>query len=460
MLCPDRHGQVIYLSLYQAKALRESPREHERLSNKAMIQRATGFTRRLLACYRAWCVALFIFWPTVVVAQSHSDLLIVIDQDGTGYTAQHTLFATGELIISHLPPGRETLLTAFSGAGSALFQRAHEQEPNKLSLMTGSVFTRFRHRFDADAKRSPPAKTIEPTVTVETTATKEATGTSESPEVTIPAEAPLLTATLDQFNTTMVNSESLVFRVSWVLPPNIELLKYRADESSRRNSASNWLLHGSVLTFEQRGGVPKQLLLEYRVHASADNRADACLASLGPSEWCSPDIDADSVPDYRDICIATDIDTAIKADTLLDVLADDGTVTQVQPTPNTSQANSLGCVDNTQIVLNDVQFESGQSYLNAKARSTLDKVAVALQRMPDSLFRIAAYTDNAGYFQNNQLLSENRANAVRHYLMLRGLGPNQIQARGYGESNPAHDNRTAAGRQANRRVELQLLNEP
>jgi len=243
------------------------------------------------------------------------------------------------------------------------------------------------------------------------------------------------------------------------LPPNIELLKYRADDSSRANPASNWLLRGSVLTFEQKGGVPEELLLEYRVHASADNRADACLASLGPSEWCSPDIDADSVPDYRDLCIASDLNVTA-ADITVDILADSDTGTQVDPTPDTSQADSLGCVDDTQIVLANVKFESGQSYLNAKARSALDKVAIALQRMPDSLFRIAAYTDNAGYYQNNQLLSENRASAVRHYLMLRGVGPNQIQAQGYGESNPAHDNRTAAGRQSNRRVELQRLDRP
>ncbi len=427
------------------------------------MQKAIGLTQSVLVFHRSWCVALLILWPTVVVAQSHSDLLIVIDQDGVGYTAQHTLITNGELIVSHLPIERETLNTVFSGPGSALFERAHEQEPDKLSLVSGSVFTRFRHHFEAKALLPESARTTE--LSNSRTATKPngtlaGSATSESTtEASIPDIAPVRTATLDQFDTTMANAESLMFRVSWVLPPNIELLKYRADDSSRANPASNWLLRGSVLTFEQKGGVPEELLLEYRVHASADNRADACLASLGPSEWCSPDIDADSVPDYRDLCIASDLNVTA-ADITVDILADSDTGTQVDPTPDTSQADSLGCVDDTQIVLANVKFESGQSYLNAKARSALDKVAIALQRMPDSLFRIAAYTDNAGYYQNNQLLSENRASAVRHYLMLRGVGPNQIQAQGYGESNPAHDNRTAAGRQSNRRVELQRLDRP
>ena len=157
------------------------------------------------------------------------------------------------------------------------------------------------------------------------------------------------------------------------------------------------------MTFEQQGGVPQQLILEYRVHASADKLADACLASLGPSEWCSPDIDADSVPDYRDICITTESNTSATADATVNVVADNGTGNRVKPTPDTLQANSLGCVDDTQIVLSNVQFESGQAYLNAKARSALDVVAVALQRMPDALFRIAAYTDNAGFFREQSI---------------------------------------------------------
>ena len=80
-----------------------------------------------------------------------------------------------------------------------------------------------------------------------------------------------------------------------------------------------------------------------------------------------------------------------------------------------------------------------------------------MQRFPEKVFEIGAHTDNQGTKANNQRLSRKRADAVRHYLMLRGVGPNQIQAKGYGESTPLGDNRTLEGRRINRRVELSEL---
>ena len=118
-------------------------------------------------CHRIWTVALVMLWPTTGLAQSHSDLVIFIDEDGVGYTAQHTLFAHGELIVSRLPSGRETLHTVFSGPDSALYQRANEQSPDKFSLVAGGAFTRFRHRFDVEAQASRQAESIAASDSVE-----------------------------------------------------------------------------------------------------------------------------------------------------------------------------------------------------------------------------------------------------------------------------------------------------
>lgn len=375
------------------------------------------------------------------LANSQSDLLIVVDQDGVGYTAQLTVFTDEKMIVSRIPSKRKNFNTVFSGPNSAVYERAHERRPDKLTVISGGVFTRFRHRF------------------VDST-----DDFSESEDNLV---APVKRTTLDEFATTMADSQALVYRVSWVLPPNIELVDHGVGGQREALVRGTWTQQGnSTLVFEQTGGTPSQLWLEYRVH-SPGTREQACLAHVGASQWCSPDSDGDGVPDDRDMCVADirgDVEPsfgqipneAIPGDI---VLADnDSTSATAEFTAGFVNADSLGCDDDTRIVLSQIQFESGQTYLNVKSRTSLNKLATALQRTPDRLYRIASYTDNAGNYQNNQSLSENRASAIRHYLMLRGVGPNQIQARGYGESQPAYDNSTAAGRRSNRRVELQLLN--
>lgn len=367
------------------------------------------------------------------MAQSQGDLLIVVDEDGVGYTAQQTLLANDELIVSKLPPGRKTLSTVFSSAVTDVYRRAHETDPDKLTLASGSVFTRFRHRFS----------------------TRDKTATTDGD----PNEVPVLSATLDDFQIIMASKQSLTFRVSWLLPPNLELINYTVDDNAVPDNKGRWRQDDNLVTFEQIGAAPSTMTLTYRVHNSRQSRANACVASLGPSEWCSPDIDRDGVPDYRDLCLPEAIDQPPANDEQTTILNDNGIgQPELAITPRAASTTALGCEDDSLIVLSQIQFESGQTYLNAQSRSTLDKVAIALRRQPETLFRIATHTDNAGYVRNNQALSENRADAIRHYLMLRGLGPNQVQAAGFGETSPAHDNRTAAGRRANRRVELQRLN--
>ena len=388
-----------------------------------------------------------------VAAQANSDLLIVLDPDGIGYTAQLTLFADDELLVNLLPARRDTIKTEFSGSGSALYRRAHENEPNKITLVSGSAFTRFRHRF-----ASPDALSQN-----ETDLAAAADNTDDDIDSDagrdIGAQLPVLYASLDQYKTTVTNAESFTYSVSWLLPPNLELISYFPTGTEEDDSAGSWTQNGSMLTFTQTGGVPEELKIEYRLNEVQTSSADNCLASIGPSEWCSPDIDEDSVPDYRDLCVSIDADSAAPGAAAANVLADSSTGSNVaRETPTTPRADSLGCDDDTRVLLSDVIFESGQTYLNVKSRTILDKVAIAIQRHPERLYRIAAYTDNAGLVDDNQRLSKDRADSIRHYLMLRGIGPNQLQATGFGEADPEHDNLTAAGRRANRRVELQRLN--
>ena len=407
------------------------------------------YSRYKRARRRAWlAIALFILSP-YSFAQSHSDLLFVVHADGQSYTAQQTLFADDELMVVQLPQNRLSLRTVFAGPGSALYRRSYTQDPNKLTLASGNVFTRFQHRFvPPDPDRQPSRVVV-----------------SEPGESDTGGEAvTILRASIERLDMSMAKVGSLIYRVSWLLPDNINLLGYGADQKSHDDPRTIWEVSDRLVSVELTGRIPESLYIDYELLSKVVEPLDttqACLESLGPSEWCSPDTDNDGVPDYRDVCIETvstkltEANTHTTSDVLSDQVVEGMSLGANVPMQN---KNQLGCSDESAIVLQQVNFKSDQTYLGVTARLELDKVAVALQRMPDRLFRIAAHTDNVGNLENNQQLSENRANAIRHYLMLRGVGPNQVQARGYGESRPAHDNATPAGRRANRRIELQVLN--
>src|SRR5262249_35582083 len=78
---------------------------------------------------------------------------------------------------------------------------------------------------------------------------------------------------------------------------------------------------------------------------------------------------------------------------------------------------------------------------------------------PGLRIEVEGHTDSVGGDEYNQKLSENRANAVREFLVGEGLKPEGITSQGFGKTKPVADNNTAAGRQRNRRVELVVSGE-
>jgi OmpA-OmpF porin, OOP family len=83
-----------------------------------------------------------------------------------------------------------------------------------------------------------------------------------------------------------------------------------------------------------------------------------------------------------------------------------------------------------------------------------------LQKYPDVKVSIEGYTDSVGNPNFNRLLSERRANAVRDYLIERGVEPPRLVAVGRGEENPIATNATPYGRSLNRRIEFHLSQPP
>ncbi len=109
--------------------------------------------------------------------------------------------------------------------------------------------------------------------------------------------------------------------------------------------------------------------------------------------------------------------------------------------------------------MSDVLFDSGKYSLKPGAREKLAKVAGIILGHPGLKIAVEGHTDGVGGDEYNLKLSQNRANSVRAYLVSQSIDPAAVTATGFGKTMPVADNKTAAGRQANRRVELVVSGE-
>ncbi|MBW2242888.1 MAG: OmpA family protein [Deltaproteobacteria bacterium] len=105
---------------------------------------------------------------------------------------------------------------------------------------------------------------------------------------------------------------------------------------------------------------------------------------------------------------------------------------------------------------NDVMFDTGSHALYPGAYSRLDQLVDSLLRYPDTEVVVKGHTDSTGNRDSNLSLSEDRADAVRRYLIARGISPSRVTAIGFGDAMPLATNQTQAGRLRNRRVEIEI----
>ncbi len=110
--------------------------------------------------------------------------------------------------------------------------------------------------------------------------------------------------------------------------------------------------------------------------------------------------------------------------------------------------------------LSDVLFDTGSANLKPGAREKLAKIAGILLAHPGLTLQVEGHTDSVGAAGYNQRLSESRAHSVQDYLIRQGISPGTVATSGLGASQPVASNRTSAGRQQNRRVELIVSGEP
>jgi outer membrane protein OmpA-like peptidoglycan-associated protein len=107
----------------------------------------------------------------------------------------------------------------------------------------------------------------------------------------------------------------------------------------------------------------------------------------------------------------------------------------------------------------DAYFEFDDYRISPASFGLLDQVVEILNRYPGIKLEIAAHTDNMGSFEYNMNLSQKRAQSMVDYLVQKGIDPERLVGKGYGESRPIADNNTEEGRSINRRVEFIILDE-
>ena len=108
------------------------------------------------------------------------------------------------------------------------------------------------------------------------------------------------------------------------------------------------------------------------------------------------------------------------------------------------------------VTLGDVLFDVNKAELKPGAERNVQKIADFLMEYPERKATIEGFTDSMGSDDYNQSLSQRRAEAVRVFLIEKGISRERIEARGYGEENPVASNDSPGTRQLNRRVEIVL----
>jgi OOP family OmpA-OmpF porin len=171
------------------------------------------------------------------------------------------------------------------------------------------------------------------------------------------------------------------------------------------------------------------------------DKDDKCATIAGPSAnggcpW--PDTDGDGVLDKDDNC-KTEVGPA----------SNNGC-----PEPVITEAAKMGVDTFAKAIL----FNTGRASFKSGVSKQIDGMLAIMNEFPKEEFDIKGYTDSTGSASNNLKLSEKRANAVRNYLISKGIAASRLIAKGYGEDAPIDSNKTRAGRSNNRRVEVKVSN--
>jgi outer membrane protein OmpA-like peptidoglycan-associated protein len=192
-----------------------------------------------------------------------------------------------------------------------------------------------------------------------------------------------------------------------------------------------------------------------------------------------PDNDNDGIPDAFDQCpnAAEDTDGFEDEDGCPDPDNDkDGVPDKLDKCPNQPETingyqDEDGCPDSGPppkakiergqiVILDKIFFDTDKATIKPVSFALLDQVAQIIRGHMEFKIRIEGHTDAQGNQDHNIQLSKERADSVRTYLIKKGIDPERLISAGYGPAMPIADNKTKAGREANRRVEFHIVEEP
>ncbi len=201
------------------------------------------------------------------------------------------------------------------------------------------------------------------------------------------------------------------------------------------------------------------------------DRDDFCPREAGPAPKGCPIIDLDPDKDGVPLpCDACPTEPGVKPDgcpirdTDGDGILDDVDKCPKEPETKNGYEDKDGCPDTVpervkkfQGVVEGIYFDQGKATIRANSKPVLGNAAKVMQDFPSISFEISGHTSSEGTEAVNQKLSQDRADAVKQWLVNMGIPSERIQTRGAGPSEPIADNKTEAGRIKNRRIEFKVL---
>jgi OOP family OmpA-OmpF porin len=170
---------------------------------------------------------------------------------------------------------------------------------------------------------------------------------------------------------------------------------------------------------------------------------------------CPLDSDGDGVADYLDKCPDTPKGAKVDMDGCPLDSDGDGVPDYKDQCPNTlkgATVNSVGCW-----VIKGLTFDYNKAGIKPEFFGVLGQNINVMKANPTVRVELHGHTDSVGSDAYNQALSERRANAVRDYLVSKGIDSNRLTVKGLGEEDPVATNATPEGRAKNRRVELNII---
>lgn len=213
-------------------------------------------------------------------------------------------------------------------------------------------------------------------------------------------------------------------------------------------------------------------------------------------DGCPKDSDGDGVPDYLDRCPNTPAEASVDANGCPQDSDKDGVPDYLDECPNTPAkaigfVNERGCPKDSdgdgvpdyldecpyivgvkankgcpevkrevrqllQKAMQGIEFETGKATIKSKSYPILNSIAKIFIENSNYYVEVQGHTDNTGKLASNRRISQQRAEAVRKYLIKKGVPAERLTAKGYGPDKPIASNKNAQGRAKNRRVEFKI----